>query len=223
MSSPVALVPLNLPTQEDLPYADDVPTGSWDADLQADLLVSILRLTRPGSESCIGASRFVYYEDPPPYDVPPRKLSPGLFVVPHATPELRRNWLRWEEGGRLPSFVLELLSESTETRDFGEKKRIYDQEWGLRDYVSCDPMDARLEVFHRVAGRLASLHPDAEGRYRLASLGPYLVRWNGTCRGFDREQRLRELERQMAEMRARMGQSETESMRSPGDLSPLGS
>ena len=187
MSFPATLAPPKLPTQEDLPYADDVPTDSWDADLQVDLLVSILYLTRHGRESCIGASQFVYYEDPPPYDVPPRKLSPDLFVVLHATPELRRSWLRWQEGGRLPAFVLELLSESTEARDFGEKRRIYDQEWGVQDYVLYDPMDTRLEVFHRVAGRLTPLRPDAEGRYWLASLGLYLVRWTGTYRGFDRE------------------------------------
>ena len=187
MSFPVTLAPRKLPTQEDLPYADDVPTDSWDADLQVDLLVSTLYLSRHGSESCIGASQFVYYEDPPPANVPPRKLSPDLFVVLHATPGLRRSWLRWQEGGRLPSFVLELLSESTEARDFGEKKHIYEQVWGLEDYVLYDPVDTRLEVFHRVRGRLVPLHPDAAGRYWLASLGLYLVRWTGTYRGFDRE------------------------------------
>ncbi len=188
MSSPVTLPPPQLLTEENLPYDDDEPSDSQDADLQVDLLASILYLTPHGRQSCICASQFVYYEPAPPrHPLPPRRLSPDLCVVLNTAPRLRKSWVRWAEGGRLPAFVVELLSERTEARDLGEKKNIYEGWAELQDYVLYDPIDGRLEAWHRVRGQFVPVQADAAGRYRLVSLDLWLVRWDGTYRGFDRE------------------------------------
>jgi Uma2 family endonuclease len=73
---------------------------------------------------------------------------PDVFVVlgTHRRPE-RRAWIVWEEDGRGPDLVIELLSESTEGVDRGEKKRIYASSLKVPEYFLFDPFSGVLEGY----------------------------------------------------------------------------
>jgi Uma2 family endonuclease len=50
--------------------------------------------------------------------------GPDVFVVMNTTRRERKSWVVWEEDGKTPDVVIELMSESTEAVDRGEKMRI---------------------------------------------------------------------------------------------------
>ena len=51
--------------------------------------------------------------------------GPDVFVVLDTVRKDRKSWVVWEEEGRTPDVVIELLSESTEKADRGLKMRVY--------------------------------------------------------------------------------------------------
>lgn len=77
----------------------------------------------------------VYYERGRPEKV----VRPDVMAVFGASQEPRLSWLPWNEGGRLPDFVLEVTSRSTEKRDREEKLELY-ASMGVREYFQYDPL-----------------------------------------------------------------------------------
>ena len=53
----------------------------------------------------------------------------------------RKGWMVWEEGGRYPDVIVELLSPSTAEMDKGAKKQIYERVFRTPDYFVFDPYD----------------------------------------------------------------------------------
>lgn len=51
-----------------------------------------------------------------------------------------RSWVVWQEDGRTPDGVIELLSATTETADRGEKMRIYAKLLREPEYYLFDPL-----------------------------------------------------------------------------------
>ena len=88
--------------------------------------------------------------------------APDFFVVLDAIPgRERKSWVVWEEEGRVPNVVIELISASTEQEDRGRKMRVY-ASLNVREYFLYDPRDNSLEGY-----RL-----DATQRYRPIPVGP---------------------------------------------------
>ena len=68
------------------------------------------------------------------------RVAPDVFVVFGANGNHpRHSWLIWEEGGAVPSFVLEVGSPSTWERDATEKRVIYAR-MGVLEYWRFDPL-----------------------------------------------------------------------------------
>ena len=68
------------------------------------------------------------------------RVAPDVFVVSGANGNhLRHSWLIWEEGGAVPSFVLEVGAPSTWERDATEKRVIYAR-MGVLEYWRFDPL-----------------------------------------------------------------------------------
>lgn len=97
--------------------------------------------------------------------------GPDTFVVlgTDKTKE-RLSWMAWEEGGKLPDVVIEILSESTEHVDRGEKMRIYERVWRTGHYFLYDPFTHALEGYVLNAGRYERLTPDARGDLLVSSM-----------------------------------------------------
>jgi hypothetical protein len=91
----------------------------------------------------------------------------------------REAWIAWEEGGRLPDVVFEMLSRSTAKKDRNEKKDLYAQVFGTAEYFFYEPKTGDLEGF-RLAGRFYQpIEPDEQGRLWSEKLGAFVGLWHG--------------------------------------------
>lgn len=82
----------------------------------------------------VSGNLFVYYEE----GQPEKKLSPDVFVVFGVSKRERRSYQVWREGGKLPSFVLEVTSRSTRKQDEETKPQLY-ASLGVQEYFQYDP------------------------------------------------------------------------------------
>ena len=119
-------------------------------------------------------------------------VAPDVMVVLGVDGSHRRTYRMWEEGGRAPDFVLEVISSTTQENDEGRKRRTYAQ-LGVREYFRYSPVSRRMAGMggHRLVGevlregRWEALPRLAEERIRSAVLGLELrVRERDTGGGF---------------------------------------
>lgn len=97
----------------------------------------------------------------------------------------RRAWVVWEEDGKTPNVIIELLSESTEHVDRGEKMRVYGQALKVAEYFLFDPLTGTLEGYELDLPRPVYVRkqPDARGYLRCAQMDLSLGRVRGTYHG----------------------------------------
>ena len=99
-------------------------------------------------------------------------VAPDVMVVLEVDGSHRRSYKLWEEG-RVPDFVLEVLSSSTQENDEGEKRKTYAQ-LGVREYFRYAPVSRRMAGMggRRLAGEVLR-----EGRWEaLPRLGEERLR-----------------------------------------------
>ena len=92
----------------------------------------------------------------------------------------RQGWVLWEEGGRYPDIIVELLSSSTAEVDKGNKT-LYEQVFKTRDYFVFNPFVANsLEGWHLDLDRgYQALEPNEQGWLWCQALGLWLGTWQG--------------------------------------------
>lgn len=110
--------------------------------------------------------------------------GPDFFVVRGVDPRPRRSWAVWEEGGRTPDVIVEVLSASTAANDRGPKKTIYERTLRTPEYFLFDPETAELEGFRLAGGRYRPIAPDAAGRLASEQLELSLGVHEGQLRFF---------------------------------------
>lgn len=147
---------------------------------QMNLLIeSISDAWRERRDFYVGGDMFVYFSELQSRGQDFR--GPDFFIVLDTDGDrIRKSWVAWQEGGRLPDIVIELLSESTREMDHGEKKRIYERIWRTRFYVLYDPDTHALEGFELVRGEYVPISADARGDLSIASVGLALGVREGT-------------------------------------------
>lgn len=128
----------------------------------------------------VGGNMFVYYSSKQARN---RDFKgPDFFVVLGVdnNPE-RQGWVVWEEGGRYPDMIIELLSPSTAEVDKGSKKDLYEQVFRTRDYFVFDPFTANsLLGWHLdLDGGYQALVANEQGWLWCKSLGLWLGTWQG--------------------------------------------
>jgi Uma2 family endonuclease len=115
--------------------------------------------------------------------------GPDFFVVLGTDRHERRAWVVWEEDGKAPDVILELLSESTERVDRGEKMRVYARSLKVAEYFLFDPWSGVLEGYEldspRGAYRPKEL--DANGRLYCAQVGLWLGKAQSVLYGVEVE------------------------------------
>ncbi|HWB10610.1 MAG TPA: Uma2 family endonuclease [Pirellulales bacterium] len=122
----------------------------------------------------VSGNMFLYYERGNRL----KHLSPDVFVVKGIPKtKLRKAYFTWEEEGKAPDFVIELTSASTREEDIDDKKRIYRDILGIREYFLFDPyaeyLDPRLQGFRLDEGKYVSIAP-LEGRLPSQVTGLHL-------------------------------------------------
>jgi Uma2 family endonuclease len=160
------------PGQDQLPFSDGEPMETMRHFEQMMLLVTTLgEAWRERDDFFVGGNQFIYFSE-----LQTRRndfRGPDVYVVLDTEKKERKSWVVWEENGRLPNVVIELLSESTERVDRGEKMRIYARVWRTPEYYLYDPIDHRFEgyVLDPVRGEYQRLEHDAEGALPVRQLG----------------------------------------------------
>jgi Uma2 family endonuclease len=97
--------------------------------------------------------------------------GPDFFVVLGTDRRPRKSWVVWNEDGRYPNVIVEILSASTRAADVGLKKQVYQDVFRTPEYFLFDPETLEFAGFHLVDGVYQPLPPDAAGRLRSAQLG----------------------------------------------------
>ena len=91
----------------------------------------------------------------------------------------------WDEKGRYPDSILELLSGSTAAVDRGVKKTLYERTFRTPEYFLYEPEEDVLEGFQLIQGVYQPILPDSEGRLESGLLDLRLGRWRGIRSGIE--------------------------------------
>jgi Uma2 family endonuclease len=128
-----------------------------------------------------GGNMFIYYSSA---QVRNRDFrGPDFFVVLNIDGSYpRQGWVVWEENGRYPDVIVELMSPSTAQIDTGAKKELYEQVFRTRDYFVFNPFDPdSLQGWSLdAADRYQPLTPNEQGWLWSETLGLWLGTWSGT-------------------------------------------
>jgi Uma2 family endonuclease len=100
--------------------------------------------------------------------------GPDFFVVRNTENRLRDSWVVWEEDGRYPNLIIELLSKSTAKTDKGLKKQIYQDIFRTPEYFWFDPKNLEFAGFLLVGGAYQPIEPNPQGLLWSQQLSLYL-------------------------------------------------
>ncbi|MGL5926470.1 Uma2 family endonuclease, partial [Chroococcidiopsis sp.] len=129
----------------------------------------------------VGGNMFIYYSSAQVRNKDFR--GPDFFVALGVDGRTdRQGWVVWEENGRYPDVIVELMSPSTAEADTGVKKEIYEQIFRTPDYYVFDPFDPNsLRGWHLDANqRYQPLVANEQGWLWCQRLGLWLGTWSGT-------------------------------------------
>jgi Uma2 family endonuclease len=186
---------------------------------QIDLLIRLLKhwwQERP--DVYISGNLTVYYNE---QQLKKRDFrGPDIFIVLGTEKKDRRSWAVWEEGGKYPNVVIELLSSATAAVDKGEKKELYQDVWRVPNYFWFHPQTLEFAGFHLVDGRYEALVPTGAGWLWSEQLQLFLGIHGQQLRCFTAEGNLialpEEAERQAKEQAQQRAERLAQMLRSQG-------
>jgi Uma2 family endonuclease len=194
--------------------SDEPPLESDLHRDQIDLLIRILKLWwRDRQDFYASGNLTIYYS-------PNQKKSeyfrgPDFFVVLGTQKKDRKSWVVWQEDGKYPNVIVEILSSSTTAVDKGLKKQVYQDTFRTPDYFWFDPVTMELQGFHLVDGKYQEIQVTTDGRLWSQQLELYLGVYEGKLRFFTTENQLILSSEELAEQeRLRAQQAEERAQQS---------
>ncbi|MBC6481486.1 MAG: Uma2 family endonuclease [Hormoscilla sp. GM7CHS1pb] len=100
--------------------------------------------------------------------------GPDFFVVLGVERKPRKSWVVWQEDGKYPNLIVEIMSEITADKDRGLKKRVYQDIFRIPDYFWFDPKTLEFAGFVLVSGKYEALKPNFQGHLWSQQLEMYL-------------------------------------------------
>jgi Uma2 family endonuclease len=112
--------------------------------------------------------------------------GPDVFFVRDVDGARPRDyWAVWDEDGRYPDLIIELLSPSTAEVDRTTRKAVYERTFRTPEYYCYDPLERRLEGWRLGADwRYHDIAPDDRGWLWSEQLGAWLGTWEGPYHGY---------------------------------------
>ncbi|MGI2904101.1 Uma2 family endonuclease [Tolypothrix sp. VBCCA 56010] len=220
MSQPVTEISTPQGVTEDVIFpkgdllSDEPPLETDRHREQIDFLIRLIKwLWRDRHDFYTTGNLTIYYS-------PNQKKSedfrgPDFFVVLDTEKKDRKSWVVWQEDGKYPNIIIELLSDSTAAVDKNFKKQLYQNTFRTPDYFWFDPENYEFKGFHLVDGKYQELTPTSEGLLWSQQLGLYLGIYQEKLRFFTAEgqpvllpeeevsQQLQEINQQLAQERLR--------------------
>jgi Uma2 family endonuclease len=188
MSRPAAAALALQPLDFEIVFDDGEPVESpWHYE-QMNLLFHLLRQVRAEQQRTdvyIGANQFVYYSVEQAREVAARGGWPevrgaDVFWIGGVDPRREREgWVAWEEGGRLPDVIFELLSKSNTLAHRKAKKDLYAKVFGTAEYFVADRKGRRLDGFRLSGGEYRPIVPEGRGWLWSEQLGVFAGLWQG--------------------------------------------
>jgi len=183
---------MSIPLQNEIHYpeSDGRPMGETEIHAQVleDLRFALVRRYADVPDVYVWGNLFLYYREGDPKAC----VAPDIFLVRGVgkrTDNRRRTYKLWEEGGRVPSLVIELTSESTRDED-REKKNLYER-LGVEEYFLFDPFGEyvrpRLQGFRLEGGRYQPLPQRVDGSLESRTTGLILKPEGSRLRLRDKE------------------------------------
>jgi Uma2 family endonuclease len=183
-------------------WSDEPP---WESNLhlqQIILLIKTLEWFWQEREDYFAAGNLTIYYSPK------QKKSedfrgPDFFLVKGTTRnQERRSWVVWEEGGKYPNVIIEILSDSTAEMDREEKKAIYQDIFRTPDYFWFDPFTLEFQGFSLISGEYQPIQPTEPGWLWSQQLELYLGIYEKQLRYFTPDgvlvpKRVRQLEERL--------------------------
>lgn len=169
--------------QVELPAEDGLPLESSWHRIEINLLVDCVRQHWRGrTDYFVGGNMFIYYSL---RQARTREYKgPDFFVVKGVDGTRdRRSWIVWEEDGRLPDVIIELLSPTTAAEDLGPKKDLYATTFRTADYFCYDPDTLQLLGWRLEGRNYVPLAPNPRGHLWSEQLQAWLGLWQGEYQG----------------------------------------
>jgi hypothetical protein len=110
--------------------------------------------------------------------------GPDFFLVLDTENRERNSWVVWEEGGKYPNLIIELLSPSTASTDKGLKKQIYQDIFRTPEYFWFNPQSLEFAGFILFGGTYQPIEPNPQGLLWSQQLNLYLGVHDGKLRYF---------------------------------------
>jgi Uma2 family endonuclease len=172
----------NLLPDSNLLASDEPEMESSLHYLQAMLLVSCLEwLWRDRDDFFIGANLTVYFSR---QQLKNRDFrGPDFFLVKNTQRQPRRSWVVWEEDGKYPDIIIELLSESTANVDRTDKRELYQDRFRTPEYFWFDPESLEFVGLRLVGNRYQDIPNQPYGKWS-ETLELYLAILDGQLRFF---------------------------------------
>jgi Uma2 family endonuclease len=172
----------NLLPDSNLLASDEPEMESSLHYLQAMLLVSCLEwLWRDRDDFFIGANLTVYFSR---QQLKNRDFrGPDFFLVKNTQRQPRRSWVVWEEDGKYPDIIIELLSESTAEVDRTTKRELYQDRFRTPEYFWFDPESLEFVGLRLIGNRYQDIPNQPQGKWS-ETLELYLTILDGQLRFF---------------------------------------
>lgn len=164
-------------------YSDEPEMESSLHYMQLLLLVTCLEwLWRDRNDFFIGANLTVYFSR---QQLRSRDFrGPDFFLVKQTQQHPRNAWVVWEEDGKYPNLIIELLSTSTATIDRTLKKDLYQDRFRTPEYFWFSPDTLEFEGFRLVGNKYQAIAPNDRGWRWSEELSLYLGVEAGQLRYF---------------------------------------
>jgi Uma2 family endonuclease len=170
----------------DLIFDDGEPLESSRHRIAMNVLIrSLQQAWSNRNDFYCGGNMFIYYSSAQARNRDFR--GPDFFAVLDVDGNKERlGWVVWEENGRYPDVIIELMSPSTANVDTGAKKDIYERIFRTPDYFVYNPFNSNsLQGWHFNSSlKYQDLEQNERGWLWCESLGFWLGTWEGTI---DRE------------------------------------
>jgi Uma2 family endonuclease len=167
-----------IPTIE-LPVEDGEPLETNWHRCEINLLIDSIRAHwSDRKDFYTGGNMFVYYSADQVRNRDYR--GPDFYVVLDVDGSyMREAWVVWNEDGRYPDIIVELLSASTAEEDRTTKKELYERTFHTKNYFLYDPDQQVLTGWELGPDGYVELQPNAEGRLWSSTLDLWLGKWEG--------------------------------------------
>jgi Uma2 family endonuclease len=163
----------------DLPEEDGVPLENVWHRSQMNLLIDCVKTDKADqTDFFTGGNMFIYYSL---QQVKNKDYKgPDFFYVQgvEANPN-RGKWVVWEEQGKYPDVIIELLSPTTEKQDLGRKKKLYEKVFRTFEYYCFDHDSEKLYGWRLDGLEYKEIPIDKNGFMESKILGYKLGVWKG--------------------------------------------